>query len=59
MRAFLTACLVILVVALGAMAVLGRLVQQPVSKAFATTGARISRDVSGYTSPLSAPVAGQ
>jgi hypothetical protein len=41
MRAFLAACAVILLVALGAMVILDRLVQEPVSTAFATSGARI------------------
>jgi hypothetical protein len=41
MRAFLAACVVILLVALGAMVVLDRLVQEPVSTAFATSAARI------------------
>jgi hypothetical protein len=42
MRAFLAACVVILFVALGAMVILDRLVQEPVSTAFATSGARLS-----------------
>jgi hypothetical protein len=41
MRAFLAACVVILFVALGAMIVLNGLVQEPVSTAFTTAGARI------------------
>jgi hypothetical protein len=41
MRSFLAACVAILLVALGAMIILDRLVQEPVSKAFVTTGARI------------------
>jgi len=42
MRPFLAACLAILVIALGAMIILDQLVQEPASKAFATTGARVS-----------------
>jgi len=42
MRPFLAACLAILVIAVGAMIILDQLVQKPASKAFATTGARIS-----------------
>jgi hypothetical protein len=41
MRAFLAACAAILFIALGAMIILDHLVQEPVSKAFATTAARI------------------
>jgi hypothetical protein len=41
MRPFLAACVAILFVALGAMIILDQAVQEPVSKAFATTGARI------------------
>jgi hypothetical protein len=41
MRAFFAACAVILLIAFGAMIVLERFVQEPVSTAFATTGARI------------------
>jgi hypothetical protein len=41
MRPFIAACLAILVIALSAMIILDRLVQEPVSEAFATTGARI------------------
>ncbi len=41
MRAFLAACAVMLFIALGAMIILDGLVQEPVSTAFATTGARI------------------
>jgi hypothetical protein len=40
MRAFLTACAVIVVVSVAAVVVLD-LVQEPVSTAFATTGARV------------------
>jgi hypothetical protein len=41
MRPFLAACIAILFIALGAMIILDQAVQEPVSKAFATTGARI------------------
>jgi hypothetical protein len=41
MRAFLAACVVISLIAFGAMIILDRLVQEPVSTAFATMGARI------------------
>jgi hypothetical protein len=41
MRPFLAACVSILFIALGAMIVLDQLVQEPVSKAFATSAARI------------------
>jgi hypothetical protein len=41
MRSFLAACVAILFVALGAAIILDRLFQEPVSKAFTTTGARI------------------
>jgi hypothetical protein len=41
MRPFLAACVAILFIALGAMIILDQAVQEPVSKAFATTGARI------------------
>lgn len=40
MRPFLAACLVALVISIGAMAIL-ELIQEPVSTAFATTGARV------------------
>jgi hypothetical protein len=40
MRPFLTACLVALVISIGAMAILD-LIQEPVSTAFATTEVRI------------------
>jgi hypothetical protein len=40
MRAFLTACAIIIVVSLAAVVLLN-LVQEPVSTAFATTGARV------------------
>jgi hypothetical protein len=41
MRSFLAACVAILFIALGAMIVLDQLVQEPVSKAFVSTGARV------------------
>jgi hypothetical protein len=41
MRPFLAACVAILIIALGAMIILDQLVQEPVSKAFATSGTRI------------------
>jgi hypothetical protein len=41
MRPFLAACVAILFMALGAMIILDQLVQEPVSKAFATRAARI------------------
>jgi hypothetical protein len=41
MRPFLAACVAILFIAIGAMIILDTLVQEPVSQAFATTGARI------------------
>ena len=41
MRPFLAACVAILFIALGAVIILDQAVQEPVSKAFATTGARI------------------
>jgi hypothetical protein len=40
MRAFIAACAVIILVSLGAMAVLDGFVQQPVSAAFATSEVR-------------------
>jgi hypothetical protein len=42
MRPFLAACVVIVVVALSAMVILDRVAQEPVSAAFATSGARIT-----------------
>jgi hypothetical protein len=41
MRSFLAACVAIVFVALVAMVILDRLVQEPVSEAFATTAVRI------------------
>jgi len=41
MRSFLAACLATLLIALGAVIILDQLVQEPVSKAFTTTGSRI------------------
>jgi hypothetical protein len=40
MRPFLASCFAILIIALGAMVILDHVVQEPVSEAFATTGAR-------------------
>jgi hypothetical protein len=40
MRAFLAACVVTLIIALGALITLDRWIQEPVATAFATTGAR-------------------
>jgi hypothetical protein len=41
MRPFLAACVAILFIALGAVIILDQLVQEPVSKAFATSATRL------------------
>ena len=43
MRPFLAACFVAMVISIGAWAVLDNLVQEPVSKAFATSAVRLDQ----------------